>query len=215
MTKSEYHEVLQAAVECSEALESADRPTSAQDVTAYEPRCREPRSARTRGTALLFGLIMTGLAGTYFTYFKAGPRSAGAAVTEKPDSTESAITTFLTAGPATIKQMDRLARQTEKLAQQLNADPAAAQVPVDDLRTNPFRQSPSAGEFESPRHSALRAAQAMYLQSILVTSKNRSCMIDNAMYLEGQAIGQFTVEQIKTETVILRTGVYRFELKQQ
>ena len=40
-------------------------------------------------------------------------------------------------------------------------------------------------------------------------------MINNALYTEGQQVEGFTIEQIGTKAVIVRSGVYRFELTMQ
>ena len=39
--------------------------------------------------------------------------------------------------------------------------------------------------------------------------------INNALYLEGQQVDQFTVEKIEPHRVIVKTGTFRFELKMQ
>jgi hypothetical protein len=38
-------------------------------------------------------------------------------------------------------------------------------------------------------------------------------MIDDRLYHAGEQIGHFTIEQIDAESVVVRNGGYRFELK--
>ena len=40
-------------------------------------------------------------------------------------------------------------------------------------------------------------------------------MINNTLYLEGQQVDQFIIERIEPGRVVVKTGVYRFELKMQ
>jgi hypothetical protein len=40
-------------------------------------------------------------------------------------------------------------------------------------------------------------------------------MINNALYTEGQTVEGFLVEKIAPNTVIVRNGQYRFELRMQ
>ena len=40
-------------------------------------------------------------------------------------------------------------------------------------------------------------------------------MINNAMYQEGQDVEGFTIEQIAPQAVVVRNGLYRFELRMQ
>ena len=43
----------------------------------------------------------------------------------------------------------------------------------------------------------------------------KSCMINNTLYTEGQEIDSFVVERINPGAVVVRNGVYRFELRMQ
>ena len=59
-----------------------------------------------------------------------------------------------------------------------------------------------------------RAAEGLQVQSILSGSR-KACMINNTLYLERQQVDPFTIEKITPNSVIVKTGVYRFELKMQ
>jgi hypothetical protein len=104
--------------------------------------------------------------------------------------------------------------------------PATVQVPLMELKGNPFRllispdkasqtqdESNADDLREQERQAALKAVQSLQLQSILRGTQKRSCIINNARYLEGQDAGGFLVEEITPNTVVVRKGVYRFELK--
>jgi len=203
-------------------VESADKRTSAEDVTVDLTEFDEPHRSRS-STAVMFLMLIT-LAATYFTFLRNGPQQASAAF----DHTDSTVTnrtvsSFLTSAPASVKWMEKTLASTEKVVQQFSAAPAVKQIPLAALKSNPFRGTsviaapggPSAARrrMEDQRESALRAVEGLQLQSVLVNDKNRSCLINNGLYVEGQSVDQFVIERITTGSVIIRSGVYRFELK--
>ena len=65
------------------------------------------------------------------------------------------------------------------------------------------------------RQAALKAVQALQLQSIMFGETRRACMINNALCTEGQQVDDFVIEKITQGAVIVRSGTYRFELKMQ
>lgn len=187
----------------------------------------EPKSSKWKGSQVLFGLVLAGLAGVYFMHLKTGPKTATAAA---PDAVaaKTTINTFLTTGGTNVKLMEKMLRSTEKVVQQFLAYPSVTQVPLTDLKTNPFRASTANPKStddvdevaarkrkDEQRQSVLKAVQNLQLQSVLVSEKNRSCMINNALYLEGQQVDQFVIERVAPGAVVVRNGVYRFELKMQ
>ena len=212
----------------SENLDQVDAndeptPTSAQDVTDHDMGDDgEKKPSKWRGSQVLIGLIGLGLAGTYFMYVKTGPASASAM---PATAAHKSVNDFLTAGPANIKTMEKMLKNTEKVVQQFLAYPAVTQVALADLKTNPFRQTAVkakadgvdenvvAKQREAEKQAALSAVRTLNLQSVLVSDKNRSCMINNAMYLEGQQVDTFAIERITAASVVVRRGAYRFELQ--
>ena len=42
--------------------------------------------------------------------------------------------------------------------------------------------------------------------------KQKSCMINNAVYREGQTVGEFTVEPINTDSVVVRKDDQKFKI---
>lgn len=208
-------------------MESNDDGLGAPNLNGQdlEADIEEPKPSKWRGSQVLIALVGLGLAGTYFMYVKTGPQKATAAPQAQQAAKE--VHSFLSGGPANMKTMERMLRNTEKVIQQFLAYPAVTQVPVEDLKTNPFRQQPvtakpeeddggamAAKRKEAERQAALAAVRMLNLQSVLVSERNRSCMINNTLYLEGQQVDQFTIEKITAPgSVIVRRGAYRFELQ--
>jgi hypothetical protein len=49
----------------------------------------------------------------------------------------------------------------------------------------------------------------------MYSDSRKACMINDTLYREGQTIDAFTVEQVTPNSVIVKGGLYRFELKMQ
>ncbi|WP_428940058.1 general secretion pathway protein GspB [Fontivita pretiosa] len=186
----------------------------------------EQKPAVSRGTIVMFVILVIGAAGLYFMYRRAGPSTANATVTRETAEAKKTITGFLSGGDANIKAMERMIRSTEKIVEQFLAYPSMTQVPLSALRTNPFRAhaeqkkqddgalsaAAEAKRREEERRAILKAVQSLQLQSIMYSESRRACMINNTLYREGQQIDNFTIEKINPASVVVKQGTYRFEL---
>ena len=183
----------------------------------------EPRKPLSRGTLVIAIILAACAAATYFMYVRNGPSKAGAATVEAAQA-DATIQTFLSAD--NVKAMKEMLRNTHKVVQQFLASPGKTQVPIEELRTNPFRLSSakvkatdedavSKQRREEERATVLKAAQALQLQSIIHSGARKACLINNTMYTEGAKADAFTIETIGPASVIVRSGQYRFELKMQ
>lgn len=185
----------------------------------------KPASSR---NILLLGIVLIGAAVIYFMYFKKGPDSAFAAnpADGEKEVARQAITEFLGGGRSNIVQMEQLLKDTEQVVGRFVAYPSATQVPLEELKVNPFRQFSEKTDVISPDESEMAAKKLrdeerrvatetvgkLQLQS-LISGKNRACMINNAMYREGQQIDNCLIEKISSDSVIVRCNNYRFALK--
>lgn len=182
-----------------------------------------PKAQISRGTLLLFGLAAIAAGVVWFMYVRNGPESASAASAEAQNADQT-ITQFLSSGTKNIEQMQEMLRNTEGIVDQFRKYPAMRQVPLSQLQTNPFRfrqltdpqdETMAARLREEERNAAVKAVQQLALRSIMHSGTHRACMINNTLYQEGQQVDQFTIERITPDSVIVKTGVYRFELKMQ
>ena len=187
----------------------------------------ESKPPTNKNALVLFGLILAGMAGTYLMYVRSGPAQATAAALEAEQAKQQ-ISSFLDGGGANIKNMERMLRETEKVVEQFITYPSVTQIPLADLSTNPFRaKAPAAPgnpqaeteaaqkrRLEAERQAVTRAVGDLRLQSIIAGTR-KACMINNTLYTEGQAVESFTIEKISTDAVIVRSGIYRFELRMQ
>jgi hypothetical protein len=184
----------------------------------------EKKPATTQLLYLLL-LIAVGGGGMYYMYKRQGPDSAAASTPEAAKAAQT-INTFLTSGPGGIQAMKDMLKDTEKVVKQFLDYPSVKQTPLSALMTNPFRfaapkSTPDADaeaakkKKEEEKLAALKASESLMLQSIIHSGSRRACMINNALYMEGQQVDQFTVEKIEPSRVIVRTGSFRFELKMQ
>ncbi len=206
-----------------QSADPGDELASAMKDSSGEFIAPEARTPLSRGGVLMFALLVVGVAGTYLMYLRSGPKSATAA-TVSADASRT-IDQFLGDGSARMQSMERMLRQTEKVVEQFVNYPSVTQVPLTDLRTNPFHHVSSKPEVpdqtdeqarikrEEERVATLKAVQNLQLQSVIVSDARKACMINNGLLTEGQQVEGFVVERIAAGGVVVRSGPYRFELK--
>lgn len=183
------------------------------------------RKSVNRGSLVLFGILVLGAAGVYLMHLRTGPSAAAAA--PEAAAAKKTIEGFLGGGGASIKAMEDMLRNTERVVRQFLDYPSMTQVPLSDLRINPFRAKPALAPSESQtdaqekkrreeeRLAILKAVQNLSLQSIICSDQRKACMINNTLYREGQLVDGFNVERITPAAVVVKNGPYRFELKIQ
>ena len=178
------------------------------------------------GTLVMAGFLVACAIGTYVMYTR------NATANTKPSAESAAALTtidqFLKEDQANVTQMKDLLQNTAVAVEQFRASPGKAQVPIDELRTNPFRfdgetEAAPTGDGDSDtitsrkreaeaKAATLKAAQALNLQFI-VSGRKKSCLINNARYVEGDAVGEFVIESIAADVVVIKKGETRFGLK--
>ena len=173
---------------------------------------------------MLFLIVLVGGAGTYFMYYKNGPQSAKAADPAVAKA-EASISDFMKTGSKNVSLLRSLLDGTAKIVEQFKLYPNMTQVPLSDLKANPFHftnykaapeQDPeeiAKKKKEEERVAILKSVQALQLQTVVVRGNRKACMINNTMYQEGDQVDQFTLEKINPNAVIVKSGSYRFELK--
>ena len=198
-----------------------------EEVSSEFIATEEKKPAMSRTTLVMFGVIALSAAGVWIMYQRVGPGKAVAAPSKETVEAKKTINTFLDAGGNNIRNMETMLRNTEKVVQQFLTYPSMTQVPLSDLRTNPFRLRPAKPENgpvndaaerrkrEEERVAMLKAVQSLQLQSIMYSETRKACMVNDTMYREGQSIDAFTIEKITQTSVIVKSGVYRFELRMQ
>jgi hypothetical protein len=182
----------------------------------------EPKRPLVNGnTLLLFGLLSVVGAGTYLMCMRAGAQVARA--DPMVTSAATAISAFLKGGIQSQYQMNAMLRDTEKIVHQFSTYPTARQIPLGDLKGNPFSAGPQtrpaaplaeevARQREQERLAAARQiADGLKVQSI-VYGGHSVCMINGKPYSEGQGTNAFTVEKIVSNGVWVRIGTTRLEL---
>ncbi len=198
-------------------------PTPGESADSADSGANRPAPVSRNGVTFM-GIVLCAAGAIAFMSIKGGPQSAPAS-TALPPVNGQTITTFLISGTSNLRILQDTLKQTEAMVGQFAFSPSAGQIPLDGLKSNPFRQSlaaqaPAEAELarrrrETERGEALKAVQALQLQSVLFSDTRRACMVNNTMLREGQQIADFTVDKISASGVIVRNGTYRFELKMQ
>jgi hypothetical protein len=213
----------------TESGESQD-PTADLDLGQGETEyvVAEQKKPLSAATLVLFAVFGAAGLGSYFLLVKQGGAEASAASAADPKAGQ-VIEQFITDKSQNAAQMQKMLRDTDAVVRQFLSYPSVTQVPLTDLRTNPFRisaaeETPAAGAKEAEREkkrreeerqAVLRGVQNLQLQSVIASDRSKSCMINNVLYTEGQQVEAFTVERIAPNAVIVRHGAYRFELRMQ
>jgi hypothetical protein len=184
----------------------------------------EPRKPLNRNMMMLVVILTIGGAGTYFMYWKTGPASAKAADPVAVQA-EAAITDFMKGGRNNITLLRKLLDGTAKVIDQFRDYTNVVQVPLSELKSNPFHfalAKQAAGEdaeeaarkkHEEMRAAVLKAAQGLQLQSVVIRGTRKACMINNTLYQEGEAVDGFLVEKISPNAVVVHKESFRFELR--
>jgi hypothetical protein len=178
-------------------------------------------------------LLAVGAGAIYVLYFHGVSQASGALRSEELPTPGFAdpfrLSEFLIGGPDQAPGLRGEMSQCGQTLRALLTSESPIQFPLASLKCNPFRQpdlaatsasgiqrpttNPDAqGHTEAERTTMLRAVEAMQLQSIVCTDTRRSCMINNVLYDEGGILNGFTIEQINAQSVVVRNGLYRFEL---
>jgi len=211
------------------AAAPGETPLEGDDLqeTLAEPESEfiiEEKKPLNKGAMLLFVIFALGAGGTYLMYVRSGPKSASAATVS---ATDAEVTRFLSDGPKNMAMMKKLLVGAQKFVEQFNHFSEVTQVPLKDLRVNPFLEAtpkpPDAvvtedmarKKREEERQAAMKAVQGLQLQSILRSQSLHQCMINNTLLPEGAEVEGFKIEKVNANSVIVRQGVFRFELKMQ
>ncbi len=185
----------------------------------------EPRNRLGSGTILLSALVLAAIGGTYFMYWRTGPQTAAAAVDPKAAAAHETINKFLSDGGKNIQQMQNMLKDTEKVVERFATYPATTQVPLEDLKTNPFRfakppELPTDEEAQKLRREEMRALAAseaaqLTIASIVVSGNRKAAVVNGTMVGEGDTVGDFVVEKIEAQSLVVRKDTFRFRLAMQ
>jgi hypothetical protein len=185
----------------------------------------ESRQPLSKGTVAMFVLLAVAGAGTYFMYVRTGPQSAAAASDPKA---QQVIKQYMTDRDKNLFAMEKMLRDTKGFVEQFLNYPSVKQIPLSALSANPFRVTAATSDTPGPaddqrdkkrreeeRLAILKSVNGLQLQSVMHSDSRKSCMVNNTLYLEGQQVESFTIEKISPNSVIVRNGSYRFELRMQ
>lgn len=170
-----------------------------------------------RGTLVLGGLILAAFGGLALMHLRTGPATA-----EASTEASKAINTFLGDGKKNLATMNQVLSDTDKLVEDFQNFPAAAQVPLEDLQRNPFSDGANHAKPTEPTESfdrqakldaAMKRVTGLKLQSVMYSDTTRSCMIDNRFRAEGDEFDGFVVERINPASVVVKVDGFRFEVK--
>src|SRR5206468_7825511 len=98
----------------------------------------EEKKSQNTQYMILVALLIIGPAVAWYMYNRKGPDAAAASQVEVPAANQT-VSEFLQSGPDGIKMMREMLHSTEKIVKEFLEYPTMTQIPLADLKTNPFR----------------------------------------------------------------------------
>jgi len=208
-------------------------PAEGQPTPAAAPVPTGPSSAETtanaqkRANIVLAVLFLAGMALVYFmsTHDKTTQADPMAAASET--IVDHAVKQFRTS-PASITGDGGDAPEVSpvELAREMISGTSKRQVPLKELKSNPFvlvpaRQSQPEKPKETvpagptPDATAVQRAETLQLQSIVITNERALAIISDRLLTVGQEVAGWSVDKIGDGQVILRRGDLTYVLKEK
>jgi hypothetical protein len=191
-----------------------------EEEAAAEPQPK--RRGVNAGGLLLFGLLAAVGVITYVMVLRTGTQRG---LTSSASAADATISTFLSGGVQNLRQMVSMLHNTEKVVHRFDTYPSARQVPLSDLRTNPFRAKPLSAAPAAPlnadaaerqlsdqRRADAAVAAGLKLESVVFGARS-VCIINGKPYAQGEGTDAFTVAKILPQQVQVRIGGEPFVLK--
>lgn len=184
---------------------------------AFDPQivAARSRSKLNRTNLLLIGLFAIGVASVYFLSLRKGPAKASA----RDQAVEQQVDSFISGSRAASGSGLR-SEEGQRLVEAFYEDITSHQVPLEELKTNPFAFAGS-GEPAGPAEETARRPTAeelahlkrkaevqaefgkLALQSIMMSPRGGTAIINNNFVSEGQQLGSFKVAKINARDVLL------------
>ncbi len=196
------------------------------------------KASLSRANLVLFGLFLAGVALVAFMSLRKGPQSTTAAEQQAEKNAHSAIDRFLqsqspAAGPTAPAAQGRsgglgkFMEDTRGLVEMFFNFTSKKQVPLEDLKTNPFRFASAKPEADPKSVQEQQAAEAraklvetvkadfarLKLQTIVNGPAGKTAMINSSVVKVGDTISQFKVVDIRPRQVLLTREDIEFTLE--
>lgn len=198
----------------------------------------QPKS-RVGGTTLAFiGLAAIAAGGLWLMRQRAGvtPAVASAAVVDpQQEAARASIQQFLAGGSSEVEQMKNLLADTQAIQDRFIAFSDSKQVPLEELKTNPFWHEAAeedttdddASQDWKEEERVARAQEQLRLEqqrliatdagslklATIILGSRPSCIINGTICRVGSTIDKFTVVGIRADEVDVRRDGYEFTLK--
>lgn len=177
-------------------------------------------------------LLVAVIAGSALWYMKqrtGGPTPAEAADPSVTAARQS-IQQFLAGGSGSVTEMKTMLADSEKITEKFSTYSENRQVPLEELKTNPFyhetpdaeetplptpridlsRQQQEAERFESER---LAGEAAKFTVQSIFFGRNPTAMVNGKIVQVGQQLGEFTITAMRADAVEIKANGRTFELK--
>lgn len=182
------------------------------------------RSKVNKATLAMIGLFVAGAAVVGILSMRSGPAPA----TANDQAAEEQVNSFIARTEGQNEQLKDF-KDTKEVVDRFYNYASSHQVPVDDLKANPFvfgdPKKPRGGTVPSPKPNddmRLAASQRrklhsefdkLNLQSIMMSPRGGTAIINNNFVAEGHKVGSFTVTKVHAHSVELSAHGVVFTLR--
>ncbi len=188
--------------------------------------CEDKLGPLSSTNLILAILFAAGIFGVYLLSLNGGLAKASAQQQAVETSVDNALVLL---NNSTLNKKE--SKEEKEIVQAFYYEARQRQIPLKNLKTNPFVYEPPRYSPASPYKadkiqiiepqqepdvlSAYETAEKLTLQSVLKGSSGATAMISNNLLAEGQKIGPWTVSEIRNRKVILRWGEHEYVLEMQ
>lgn len=204
---------------------TANAPDSGDGVNDAETPDVPGKKKIDKGTAVMFGIFLSGVAMIYVLGVQTKPKPASAATRAADTRLNGQIAQLLRHAPAASKALN-VSSPTQRLIDMFYKYPGKESPPPTKLRPHPFdlhlhhykppvvvTGDDAAALARLRLRNLARSFAGLRLETILYSAGSSSAMINNSLVQKGSKIGKFTVAAIRPSVVILVSDHKNFALR--
>ena len=206
--------------------EEQPQAVQAIGVSSSQSAEEESAAAQKRANCVLAVLFLAGMGVVYFMSMQKDPDKVNPLEQASETIVNAAVLQFKT-DPGALTGKKPGAKKPEispaKLAREMITGTSERQVPLEDLKNNPFvldrnSNAPKDPAVDkpvgpAPRESALQRAQALQLQSIVISDDRSLAIISDRLLGVGQEIAGWKVQEIGKGQVTLQRRDQKYILR--
>ncbi len=187
------------------------------------------------GMMVFVGVAVLAAGGLWWMHKRTGGPTPAEAADPGVTAARESIQQFLAGGTGSVKEMKTLLADSAQITDKFATYSEDRQVPLEELKTNPFYTETGETTQEAPAVDMTRmqqeerarreaekkrleterltlAASKLQVQTIFF-GRNPTALVDGKICQVGQQLGDFTVTAIRPDAIEIKSGEHTFEVK--